>query len=73
MGFQTFLEAGEFLRVGGGGAIIVAHMRVADGGTGFECLMSGFDLFGYGDRNGGIVGLLRNRARDGDTYDARIL
>ena len=52
-------------------AEMAAHMGMDDGGPGLERGVGAVDLFRDGDRHGGVVGLARDRAGDGDADDAR--
>ena len=67
---DTLLEADEFFGVGRGRFVVVPDMGVDDGGTRLEGLMGGFHLFRHGDRDGGVVGLFRQGAGDGNADDA---
>ena len=69
--FQTFLEACEFLGVGRRRAVIVADMRVADGGACLVSFLCAFNLLRHRDRYCGVIGLGWHRACDSDADDAR--
>ena len=69
---HAILQRGKSVGVGRWGAVIMAHMRMANAGPSLKRGMGAFDLFGDGDRHRGVVFLGWQRAGDRDADDTGV-
>ncbi len=53
---QAFQELREFVWIACGCSVVVTHMTMRNARTGFESLLSAFDLFRNRDRYRGVIG-----------------
>jgi len=69
---DALLDARESLRIRRRLAVVVTHVNVNERRTRLVSLVSGLDLLGNADRDGGVLRLLGQRTRNRDADDERL-